>query len=210
MFLSNAGTTGSEVARIMHRNGNGDQRFRLVKPQIPNSHYIYFLDATGNERGKIYMWSDNVLVMESATANAIKLKASETAGGVPLDRLVLKGGTRGSSGIEVYENLVMQTVSSKYQSIVLPVKGGTLNDADFNSPANGLIAIDSTNGRIYFRYGGAWHYVNQTAGFEIPSHETACQACGKPLKVGQEVKQVIDSQLSDGALHGHYEHRMCP
>lgn len=123
VFLSNAGTIGSEVARIIYGNGGGGQRFRLVKPQIPNNHSLYFLDYSGNERGKIYMYTDDVFVIESAAGDAIKLKASESAGELPSDRLVLKGGTQGNSGIEIYENLIMQTVSSKFQSIVLPVKG---------------------------------------------------------------------------------------
>ncbi len=48
--------------------------------------------------------------------------------------------------------------------LVTKIKAGTVSDVDFDeTPADGTIAVDSTNGRTYFRYGGAWHYVNKTA-----------------------------------------------
>lgn len=93
--------------------------------------------------------------------------------------------------------------------IATKVKAGAVGDGDFSMNQNGKIAVDSTNGRIYFRYLDGWHYVNQTAGFEIPANEVNCPLCGKPIEIGQEVKQVMDSRLSDGALHGHYEHQVC-
>ena len=42
--------------------------------------------------------------------------------------------------------------------------------SDSNAQAtDGTVCIDSTDGRVYFRYGGAWHYAAQTAGFQIPN-----------------------------------------
>jgi parallel beta-helix repeat protein len=48
---------------------------------------------------------------------------------------------------------------------VLPVFSGAVSDASFGTvvPLNGSTAIDQTNGRLYFKYGNAWHYVTQTA-----------------------------------------------
>jgi len=52
-----------------------------------------------------------------------------------------------------------------------------------NHNTNGALAVDSTNGRICFRYGGGWHYVNQTAGFEVPAHGfTSAAPEGRPSR----------------------------
>jgi len=46
----------------------------------------------------------------------------------------------------------------------LLVNAGAITDAVFPAvPPDGTMAIDSTNGRLYFRYGGNWHYTAQTA-----------------------------------------------
>lgn len=42
------------------------------------------------------------------------------------------------------------------------VKAGVPTDADFTNPVDGLLCVDSTDGRIYLRYGGAWHYAALT------------------------------------------------
>lgn len=48
---------------------------------------------------------------------------------------------------------------------LLPIVAGAIDDTSFGTvvPNNGATAIDSSNGRLYFKYGNAWHYVNQTA-----------------------------------------------
>lgn len=43
-----------------------------------------------------------------------------------------------------------------------PAKAGAPADTDFTNPQDGLVAIDSTDARIYVRYGGAWHYAALT------------------------------------------------
>jgi hypothetical protein len=40
--------------------------------------------------------------------------------------------------------------------IQVAVKAGVPTDADFNSPANGLVVIDTTDSKIYARVGGVW------------------------------------------------------
>lgn len=42
------------------------------------------------------------------------------------------------------------------------VKAGAAVDADVTNPTDGMLRVDSTNGRIYVRYGGAWHYAALT------------------------------------------------
>ncbi|KKM84725.1 hypothetical protein LCGC14_1296160, partial [marine sediment metagenome] len=62
-------------------------------------------------------------------------------------------------------------------------------------PPNGMMAIDSANGRLYFKYGAAWHYTAQTAGIQIPVEEIG------DMKVGDEIYCEIDKVMSDGAMH---------
>jgi hypothetical protein len=99
-----------------------------------------------------------------ANAGRADQTTPNVAGNVDVLRLELAGNVdQGLAGIKVYENLKMQMVSSKFQSIEVPVKAGALADADFNDAQNGLLAVDSTNGRLYLRYSGAWHYFAVTA-----------------------------------------------
>ena len=60
------------------------------------------------------------------------------------------------------ENLKMQTVGDKRQSIELPVKAGTFSDADFNDPQTGFLGVDGANNRLYVRVGTTWKYVSLT------------------------------------------------
>ncbi len=76
------------------------------------------------------------------------------------------------------------------------------NGAPTESDENGALVVDSTNGRLYFRYGGAWHYVAQTAGFQIPNYETKDPISGEQLKDKDIVLGMINETLPDGALHG--------
>lgn len=80
--------------------------------------------------------------------------------------------------------------------IVTKVSAGVCSDSTFTTDTDGLVCIDSTNGRLYFRYSGAWHYAAQTAGFQIPNHET------EGLAVGDLVIGKLNERLQDGALHG--------
>lgn len=43
--------------------------------------------------------------------------------------------------------------------IVAFTKAGAPVDGDFNSPQDGLLAIDTTNSKIYVRIGGVWKAV---------------------------------------------------
>ncbi len=77
-------------------------------------------------------------------------------------------------------------------------KAGVISDADFTNPVNGLVAVDSTDSRIYIRTGGAWHYIAFTAGFQIPAEEAA------GMNDGDFLMPYVEKHLSDGALHGLY------
>jgi hypothetical protein len=55
------------------------------------------------------------------------------------------------------------SVASHFGGLVTSVKAGIPADSDFTAaPPNGTIVVDSTDGRAYFRYGGAWHYATLT------------------------------------------------
>jgi len=94
-------------------------------------------------------------------------------------------------------------------------KSGTVSDADFGTtPTNGTLAVDGTNHRIYLREGGAWHYVNRTAGFQIPVDvdgvdERLCPVCGEEMGIGDPVAGMLNGRMSDGALHGLWCHLRC-
>lgn len=83
-------------------------------------------------------------------------------------------------------------------TLVTRVKTGAASESD----ANGSLVIDSTNGRLYFRYGSAWHYVAQTAGFQIPDFETIDPISGDEIKEGDIVLGMVNQTFEDKALHG--------
>jgi hypothetical protein len=104
----------------------------------------------------------------------------------------LDGLVRLGYGVRIYDS----PSSSTYVALTCDAQGrATLDDVLYSSSGlvtrqnagavsdsgnhniNGALAVDSSNGRIYFRYGGGWHYVNQTAGFEVPAHERICPVC---------------------------------
>jgi hypothetical protein len=112
--------------------------------------------------------------------------------------------------------------------MVTKVNAGVCDDSTFTADTNGNLCIDSSNGRLYFRYGGAWHYVSQTAGFQIPNYETAPQNnlnklaineqknslsfdgsnhpeyVTSPMQPGDFLVPYVDEYLPDGAVHGLY------
>jgi hypothetical protein len=95
--------------------------------------------------------------------------------------------------------------------IVTKVNAGVCDDSTFTADTNGNLCIDSTNGRIYYRYGGAWHYTAQTAGFQIPEYEAFSYDFDKnafdkdkSLKAGDFLIPFVESGMKDGALHGLY------
>jgi hypothetical protein len=88
--------------------------------------------------------------------------------------------------------------------LVTKVNAGVCGDGTFTTATNGLLCIDSANGRLYFRYGDAWHYTAQTAGFQIPNLVWNGRNETEGLKVGDFVIGQLDQRMRDGALHGVY------
>lgn len=90
------------------------------------------------------------------------------------------------------------TLGGTTGTLVTRVKAGAATESD----TNGSLVVDSTNGRLYFRYGSAWHYVAQTAGFQIPDFETIDPISGDQIKEGDIVLGMINKTFEDKALHG--------
>lgn len=77
-------------------------------------------------------------------------------------------------------------------------KAGTISDSDFATASDGLMGIDTTNHRIYFREGGAWSYAAKAGGFQIPNYEAG------GLTDGDYLIPYVDYHMGDGAVHGLY------
>ena len=115
----------------------------------------------------------------------------------------LSGETDGSAGVTAATQVWKVPYRDSGVTVAAP--------AALNVEVLGGIRVeagDDTN-RIYFRANAAWHYINQTAGFEIPATETDCLHCHKPMQVGERVLGRVDRRIGDGALHGLWEHADC-
>ncbi len=49
-------------------------------------------------------------------------------------------------------------------TLVTRIKAGAPTESD----ANGALVVDSSNARLYFKYGNAWHYINQSDSASLP------------------------------------------
>ncbi|MCS7200733.1 MAG: hypothetical protein NZ822_01105 [Patescibacteria group bacterium] len=88
-------------------------------------------------------------------------------------------------------------VNASDDGLSTKVVDGPVSDQNFRGKVHdGLIGIDSKNGRIYFRASDKWHYVSKTGGFQVPSEER------QGIEIGDFVVGQIDGEMSDGALHG--------
>jgi len=90
------------------------------------------------------------------TANPRLIMATDDSTGSSIDRLELTGNVvQGSAKITSRENIDF----GNNVSIVIKQKAGVPSDADFAQPVDGLLAIDTTNNRIYVRIGTVWKSV---------------------------------------------------
>lgn len=113
-------------------------------------------------------------------------------------------------GIRLNQNTAMASgmqLDASEDGVVTLVKAGAVGDGDFTNDTNGLIAIDSSNGRIYVRYGGGWHYAAVDAGLQLP--EKTCYICGKPFKVGDNIVFRVDKFMNDNVPHMLPIHEEC-
>ncbi len=104
--------------------------------------------------------------------------------------------TTGVTNLTWTGNITM--AGSTANTLVTRVKAGVANESD----ANGALVIDSTDDRLYVRYGGAWKYAAVTSGFQIPNYETTDPISGDQMKEGDIVLGMVNKTMSDDALHG--------
>ena len=112
------------------------------------------------------------------------------------------GKAAASTKLEVVGTISGSTVLGS-NGITTKVIAGACSDSNAQG-TDGTMCIDSTDGRVYFRYSGAWHYAAQTAGFQIPNIVTDGTNETQGLGVGDYVIGHLNQRLSDGALHGLY------
>ncbi len=136
------------------------------------------------------------------------------AGQVTAVPLVVKGAASQTADLQEWQNsaaarLAAVDATGQIQAgtggLVTKVVSGACADGNFTTKTDGTMCIDSTDGRIYFRYGGAWHYAAQTAGFQIPSLVRNGKNETEGLSIGDPVIGRIDERMADGALHGIWE-----
>lgn len=106
-------------------------------------------------------------------------------------------------GIRLNQITTMATgkqLNASTDGVVTKSKAGALSDADFTTDTTGLIAVDTTNNRIYIRVGAAsWRYAATDGGIEFP--EKTCHLCGETFKVGDFIVFQVNEYKSDGAPH---------
>lgn len=87
-------------------------------------------------------------------------------------------------------------------------KAGAISDADFTTDTTGLIGIDTTNDRIYFRTGAAtWEWCAKDSGKQFQERE--CFLCGEKFNIGDEITYMVDKFMSDGVPHAAPVHGGC-
>jgi len=190
--------SGSTYIRFSHDNGSGVNNFILTTSNT----------GTGD------------IILQNKTSETMRLSAGNVGIGttVPVSKLHVSGGVTGKA-LVIFNDTGDQALftasaagvpkvtikhngmtDSSAGGVATLVKAGTVSDGDFTDAAvAGLIAIDSTNHRIYWKEGEAWGYAAQSAGFQIPVYET------EGLAIGDFLMPYAESTMSDGAVHGMYK-----
>lgn len=131
------------------------------------------------------------------------------------NHLFLGGEGAEESDVDLYRNRADQLKTDDQfvaaDGVANKVNAGPCDDSIFTVDTDGLTCIDSTTGRLYFRYGGEWHYTAQTSGFEIAREESYAYDISRggfdllsSLSVGDFLMPLAESALADGAIHGVY------
>ena len=151
-----------------------------------------------------YKLTGSLTGVASAKDYGVRVKAGKT---VYVDEMHLQVGTGTTQTMYVMNSNtgvtglnVQGLVNGTTNGIATLTKAGTVSDADFTDTAvNGLMGIDTTNHRLYFREGGTWSYIARTGGFQIPAGEVG------DLQIGDNLMPYVESRMEDGALHGLYK-----
>jgi len=142
----------------------------------------------------------------SAKDYGVRVKAGKT---VYVDEMHLQVGTGTTQNMYVLNSNtgvtglnVQGIINGTLNGVATYSKAGTISDADFSGGvSDGLMGIDTTNHRLYFREGASWSYIARTGGFQIPDYESEILN----LKSGDYLMPYVESFMSDGAIHGMYQ-----
>lgn len=74
------------------------------------------------------------------------------------------------------------------------------NSVEIDRPGWLILDVGQANGRLYWRVGAAWHYVDATAGLSMPKEERI-DPDGKEFNIGDEVRLLVDRINEDGSFH---------
>ena len=178
------------------------------------------------------VYVDNInLGLSSNVANSTLYVANTGVGNAGLDvqsTSILHSGVSGSKGLIVigaegqtgdltqWQNVggsVLASISSNglvnatTAGLSTYVSTEVISDSNFvDSPVNGTMAIDSTDGRLYFRNAGVWSYIYKSGGFQIPAEEVSSLSglTGQPIQIGDFLIPYVEKHMEDGAVHGLY------
>ena len=116
---------------------------------------------------------------------------------VTLDRNYTSGDTT-NVAFQTWSKVAMLTPKAIY----LPIYDGAPQDSDIDIDMAGAMALDvgQSNGRLYWRIGAAWHYVDATAGLSMPKEERI-DPSGNKFEMGDMVELRIDKINEDGSFH---------
>ena len=152
--------------------------------------------------GGWYRLQGSLTGANAAKSFGVRVKAGKT---VYLDNVSVQVGVGTAqtmyvlnSGTGVTGLNVQGLINGAINGVATFTKAGAITDADFATPADGLMGFDSTNGRLYVRNAGAWSYIAKTAGFQIPDYEA------QGLAEGDFLIPYVERKMSDGAVHGLY------
>lgn len=195
-FMGNVGIGTSSPSQKFHVKGN-----------VENGVIGRFESAIGND-GNYF----DLQFYEANNARVLTAIRAKRRGGGGAMSILTHDGTSLVERVS-FENSVAggavfsQRVIGSTDGLVTKVVNGACSDANFGNSVgtNGHLCIDSSNGRLYFRYGGDWHYAAQTAGFQIPHLERNGVLETDGLDVGDAVIGRLDERMEDGALHGIWE-----
>jgi hypothetical protein len=154
-------------------------------------------------------------IIKGAAAQTANLQEWQNSAGTALSFITPSGSgsfkaiaigktpANGRPALEVVGTVSGTTVLGS-NGITTKVIAGACSDSNAQA-TDGTVCIDSSGGRIYFRYSGVWHYAAQTAGFQIPSIIRNGKNETEGLSPGDLVVGRLDERMKDGALHGIWE-----
>ncbi len=118
---------------------------------------------------------------------------------VTLDRaFITSDGAVSDIAYVAYHDFTMLSADG----ICTRITDGAPDDNDIEIDRAGWLILDvgQTNGRLYWRVGAAWHYVDATAGLSMPKEERI-DPNGKEFNIGDKVELIVDKINGDGSFH---------